>query len=195
MPAVRRSRRKSTAPSTYDPDEEASKPQFASIADAGKAPLPEVVEDVAAPTRKAAPKKKKATPKKSPSRSPSPAPKRKSRSPSPAPAPEPEEPAKVAAVELELAEEEEEIPPENNKMLELLLIMIVVAVLMYYGASLPPPPPCRACACSIDSSRACSRSPLLAGGQYLNAELEAAAGALAEESPPSPPSPPTDSDP
>ena len=37
--AVRRSRRKSTAPQAYDPDAEAARPQFASTTDTGKAKL------------------------------------------------------------------------------------------------------------------------------------------------------------
>jgi hypothetical protein len=129
--AVRRSRRQSTAPKTYDPDAEASRPQFASAA---------VLETIDAPepTKKAAPKRSaKRSAKKSPSpapksRSPSPAaspsPKRKSRSPSPAaPSPQKEE-QKVEEAAIEGADAEE---PAWQRI----LLLIVLAIVVYYGAS------------------------------------------------------------
>ena len=143
--AVRRSRRQSTAPKTYDPDAEAARPQFASSTASRKESVletvyaDEVVEahpvDVAEPKKKAAPKKSaKKSPSPAPkSRSPSPAaspsPKRKSRSPSPAaPSPKKEEEQKV---------EEEAIEDANAEQpaWQRILLLIMIAIVVYYGAS------------------------------------------------------------
>ena len=147
--AVRRSRRQSTAPKTYDPDAEASRPQFASAAvltTIESIPVAQTA-DAPEPKKKAAPKRSaKKSAKKSPSpapksRSPSPAPKsrspspaaspspkRKSRSPSPAaPSPQKEE-QKVEEAAIEGADAEE---PAWQRI----LLLIVLAIVVYYGAS------------------------------------------------------------